>query len=310
MIDKSAAGNLLHSISALPRKRFPEWFTFLLWCAPNLLLFLVFTYYPFFFNIYISLTKWNFIDPVPVFVGLDNYLYLFQDSDFWRVLLNTLVYAFCTVFIAQALAFVLALLLNRPYKGMAFFRLLVFTPQVTIGAAAALIWILLLDPQQGPLSILYHILKVPGLRWLANSNTALWAIILVGIWRECSFSAIFFWAGLQNLPSEVLDAARVDGASSWVLLYRIVLPLMTPMIFFLMVSGLIQAVKVFDLVAMMSEGGPVYPASATFVYHLYKLAFRDFQAGTASALAVIFFVLIFGLMLVQLKSSQRWVHHG
>ncbi len=310
MVDKSKKETLAHLVSSSSKKSVPEWFTFLLWCAPNLLLFIVFTYYPFFFNIYISFTKWNFINPSPVYVGLENYLRLFQDGDFWRVVINTLAYAFCTVFVAQSLAFILAVLLNRPYAGMTFFRLLVFTPQVTMSAAAALIWILLLDPQLGPMSYLFQFFGVQGVRWLANSSMALWAIVLVGIWRECSFSAIFFWAGLQGIDQEVLDAARVDGASGWVVFRRMTLPLMTPIIYFLMVSGLIQAMKVFDLVAMMSEGGPVYPASATFVYHLYRLAFRDFQAGLASALAVIFFIIIFGLTLLQMKLSRHWVHHG
>lgn len=115
---------------------------------------------------------------------------------------------------------------------------------------------------------------------------------------------------MQGINPDYYDAARVDGASAWAILRQITLPLMTPVIFFLMVSGFIQAMKAFDTVAIMTAGGPVYPDSATYVYHLYKLAFRDFRAGYASAFAVIFFVVIMAMTLAQLRLSDRWVHYG
>ena len=169
---------------------------------------------------------------------------------------------------------------------------------------------LLLDPQLGPLSHLYNLLSIQGPRWLGSTTLALWAIIIVGIWKEIGFSSVFFLAGLQGINKEYYEAARVDGASAWVVLRRITLPLMTPVIFFLMVSGFIQAIKTFDLVAIMTEGGPVYPASATYVYHLYQLAFRNFRAGYASAFAIIFFIIIIVITLFQIKFSERWVQYG
>ncbi len=291
------------------RKNRREWLTFLAFTAPNLLLFIVFTYLPLFYNAGLSLLAWDMLSPRPVFIGLGNYVRLFSDADFWRVLGNTFVYAISVVLIAQGLAFVLAMLLNRRSAGMGFFRSLAFLPQMTMTVAAALVWTLLLDPRAGPLSLLYNFLGVQGPRWLASSALALWAIILLGIWRETGFSAFFFLAGLQGLDRDVLDSARVDGASSLDLLTRITLPLMTPIAYMLMVSGFIQAVKVFDAVAIMTEGGPVYPASATYVYHLYKLAFRDFQAGYAAALAAVFFLLTVGFSFIQIRLSRRWVHY-
>lgn len=291
------------------RKNRREWLTFLAFTVPNLLLFIVFTYLPLLYNVGLSLMAWDMLSPRPIFIGLGNYLRLFSDPDFWRVLGNTFTYAISVVFLAQGLAFVLAMLLNRRSSGMGVFRTLAFLPQVTMTVAAALVWTLLLDPHAGPLSLLFNVLGVQGPRWLASSALALWAIILLGIWRETGFSAFFFLAGLQNLERDILDAARVDGASARDLFTHITLPLMTPIAYMLMVSGFIQAVKVFDVVAIMTEGGPVYPASATYVYHLYKLAFRDFQAGYAASLAAVFFLITVGFSYLQIRLSRRWVHY-
>lgn len=291
-------------------KNWREWLTFLAFVAPNLLLFMLFTYWPILYSAYLSLTEWDFLTPSPTFTGLQNYLLLVKDQKFWAVLDNSLSYTLSVVLIAQGLAFLLALLLNRKLPGQPLFRTLAFAPHITMTAAAALVWVLLLDPQFGPLSYLYNALGLQGPRWLASSALALWAVIIVGIWKEIGFSSVFFLAGLQGINRDYYDAARVDGASNWAVLRQITLPLMTPVIFFLMVSGFIQAMKAFDTVAIMTAGGPVYPDSATYVYHLYKLAFRDFRAGYASAFAVIFFVLIMVMTLVQLKLSDRWVHYG
>lgn len=291
------------------RKNRREWLTFLAFSAPNLLLFIVFTYFPFLYNTYLSLMSWDMLSAQPVFVGSRNFLRLFTDMDFWRVLGNTLIYALSVVLLAQGLAFLLAMLLNRRTGGMRFFRTVAFLPQVTMTVAAALVWSLLLDPRAGPLSLLYNLLGVQGPRWLVSSSLALWAIVLLGIWREVGFSTFFFLAGLQGIDREVIDAARVDGASSFDLFTRITIPLMTPIAYLLMVTGFIQALKVFDAVAIMTEGGPVYPASATYVYHLYKLAFRDFQAGYAASLAVVFFLLTVGFAYIQIRLSRRWVHY-
>lgn len=293
------------------RRNRREWLTFLAFVAPNFILFGVFTYWPILYSFWLSFTRWNFLPARPMeAVGLSNYVQLLRDPVFWKVLGNSLTYATSVVIVAQSLAFFLALLLNEKIRGQPFFRTMAFTPHITTTAAAALVWVLLLDPSLGPLSHLYKALGVQGPRWLASSDLALWAIILVGIWKEIGFASVFFLAGLQNINREYYEAAWVDGASRWAILRHITLPLMTPVIFFLMVSGFIQAMKAFDVVAIMSEGGPVYPDSATYVYHLYQLAFRNFRAGYASAFAMIFFVVIIAVTLYQLRASERWVQYG
>lgn len=287
-----------------------EWLAFLAFVAPNFALFAVFTYWPIIYSFFLSFTRWNFLTPNRESVGWRNYTGLAEDPAFWEVLGNTLTYAISVVLIAQGLAFFLALLLNRRVPGQPFFRTIAFTPHITTTAAAALVWVLMLDPRMGPFSVVYDLLGIAGPRWLSSTSLALWAIIIVGIWKEIGFSSVFFLAGLQGINQDYYEAAEVDGASGFSVLRHVTLPLMTPVIFFLMVSGFIQAIKAFDVVAIMTEGGPVYPASATYVYHLYQLAFRNFRAGYASAFAIIFFIVIIAVTLFQLKFSERWVHYG
>jgi len=286
-----------------------EYLAFLAFVAPNLILFGVFTYWPIVYSIYLSFLKWNFLTPLSQFVFFENYSRLFSDPDFWTVTKNTLTYALSVVIIAQSLAFFLAILLNRRVFGRTFFRTVAFTPHITTTAAAALVWAFVLNPSFGPLSYIYSTLGVPGINWLNNVALALWAIVIVGTWKEIGFASVFFLAGLQGINKEYFEAARVDGASGWAILRHITLPLMTPVIFFLSVSGFIAAIKAFDIVAIMTEGGPVYPASSTYVFHLYQLAFRNFRAGYASAFALVFFVIMIILTIFQIKGSERWVHY-
>ena len=289
------------------RKKDP--WVFLLLIAPNAILFLIFTYIPILYTIFLSFTKWDFLSPVKKIVGLSNYIKLFQDPAFWIVLKNSFVFTFSVVFIAQAIAFLLALLLNRKMRGITIFRTASFLPHVTTTAAVSVVFVLLLDRDMGPLSYIYRLLGVEGISFLASPAWSLVAVIIVGIWKEIGFSTVFFLAGLQGLKKSHYEAASIDGATGRQMLFHITLPMMTPIILFLMVSGIIESMKKFDIVAMMTQGGPIYPDSSTFVYHLYKLSFMDFKAGYSSAFGMIFFVFIALISVFQQKNSRRWVHY-
>ncbi|MFA6244032.1 MAG: sugar ABC transporter permease [Candidatus Hydrogenedentales bacterium] len=291
------------------RRERSEWISFLAFVAPGFFLFSVFTYWPIFYSFRLSFTKWNLLAPKPEWRGLKNYIDLVQDPDFWQVTANTLLYAVVVVAVAQCCAFMVALLLNRRVPGLAMFRTLAFLPYVTTTAAAALAWVLILHPRFGPLGTVYAALGVQGTNWLQNSKLALCALMVVGIWKEIGFSSLFFLAGLQGLPADCYEAAALDGAGPLSRLRHITLPLMTPTAFFLMVTGFIAATKAFDVVAIMTEGGPVYPASSTYVYHLYTVAFRDLSVGYASAFATVFFVVTVLVTILQFRVAQRWVHY-
>ena len=281
--------------------------TFWLWSAPALILLILFALWPIAYTVYLSLFDWKLPSKERTFNGLSNFRYLLGDADFWRVTLNTLMYAASVVIAAQVLAFVLASFLNRPLRGRFILRTAAFTPHVTTPVAAALVWVLLLDPNLGPLRYMESALgwEMPDL--LADTRLALMGLIVVGVWREVAFSAVFYLAGLQSLPPECYEAARLEGATHRQALRYITLPLMTPTIQFLVVSSFLAAVKVFDSVALMTQGGPVYPASSTFVYHLYHVGFERFEMGRAAAFATLFFVFLTVIIAVQFRLATRWL---
>lgn len=282
---------------------------FLLLITPNLLLFLIFTYLPILYSVFLSFTKWDFLSPEKKFVGFKNYITLVGDPAFWIVLKNSLLFTVFVVFIAQTVAFMLALLLNRKIRGLAVFRTAAFMPHITTTAAVAVVFVLLLDPDMGPLSYVYRLLGVNGISLLSTPGWSLVAVTIVGIWKEIGFSTVFFLAGLQGIHKTHYEAAALDGASKSQILRYITLPLMTPVILFLMISGIIETMKKFDIVSIMTEGGPVYPDSSTFVFHLYKLSFLDFKAGYSSAFGMVFFIFIVAVSVVQQRFSVRWVHY-
>lgn len=292
------------------RKNRREYLAFLAFVAPNTVLFLAFTYWPIVYSFWLSVTDWDLLRPAHEMVGLANYAGLLRDNTFWRVLLNTGIYAATVVCIAQVLAFFLALLLNMRLPGQRVFRTIAFLPHVTMTAAAALIWVLLLHPQYGPLSIVYAALGVAGPNWLDSAALSLAALIVVGTWKEAAFASLFYLAGLQGLPRECYEAAAIDGARPFSRLVHLTIPLMGPTIFFLLITGTIAATKTFDTVSIMTEGGPVYPASSMYVYHLYTLAFREFRAGYASAFAIVFFFISVAVLIAQWRTISRRVHYG
>lgn len=294
----------------IPSRKWGEIGLFLAFAGPNLLLFGVFTYWPILHSAYLSLHDWNLLTPRGAWAGFANYQTLWTDGIVWRVLGNTVAYAASVVIAAQTVAFGLALLIQRLSVGRVLFRTLAFAPYVTTTAAAALVFVLVLDPNAGPLGTLYHALGIDGIRWLSSPAWALWGIVLVGIWKEIGFASVFFMAGLQGLPRDCYEAAAVDGVPPLRRFWHLTLPLMSPVILFLAVSGFIAAFKVFDAVAIMTEGGPVYPASSTYVYHLYRLAFIEFRAGYASAFAMVFLVLLALFTALQFKVARKWVHYG
>ena len=291
------------------RRNWREWLTFLAFVAPNLILFAAFTYWPIVHTFILSFQKWNLLAPEPEWRGLQNYTALLRDPVFWRVTANTIAYAAVVVAVAQSCAFFLALLLNYPIRGRTLFRTVAFLPHVTATAAAALVWVLMLHPRFGPLAAIYNAAGVEGPNFLSSTSLALVALMIVGIWKEIGFASLFFLAGLQGLPAECYESAAIDGARPWTRLRHITVPLMSPVIFFLLVSGSIAAIKAFDVVAIMTEGGPVYPSSSVYVYHLYKVAFRDYQSGLASAFAMIFFSVTVLITAIQFRAAARWVHY-
>ena len=283
-----------------------RWFVLLV--APGLLLLLVFTYWPLLFTGYVSLTNWNMIRPDKGWVGLDNYRELLSSPAFFQVLGNTLVYAFFSVFIRLALSLGLAVLLFQNIRLQNFFRTLIFLPYVTTTAVAAIVWLFVLDPYFGIFKVFFDLLGLRSPVWVSDPNWAMPAIVMVAIWKSVGFSTVIYLAALASINPELQEAARIDGASEARVFRHVTFPLLSPVTLFLVITGLIHTMQSFEVPSIMTQGGPLN-ATKIYVLYLYELAFQQFRAGYASALATVFFGLMMLLTWLNWRLSKRWVHY-
>ncbi len=301
--------NRVPKLGGVSVRRRREYFTFLGFIAPNFILFAVFIFWPLVYSFYLSFTKWNMISPTKEFVGLDNFMKMLQDPVLLLASRNTLYLAAGTVFVKLALALGLALLLNQRLAGRSVYRAIIFSPTFTTSVAVAMVWAWIFDPFYGLLRVPLNLVGLASPRWLSDILWTMPAIIIVAIWNGLGYDMVIFLAGLQGIPVDLYEAAKVDGASGWQLFRNITLPLLSPTTFFLMVTSIVGAFKTFDIVSVMTGGGPMN-SSNVYIYYLYQNAFQWFKVGYASAQAVIFFVVIMAITLLQVRFSRRWVHYS
>lgn len=286
-----------------------EWLMFWLLIGPNLLLFGVFTYWPLLYNAYLSFVEWDFIRPEKLWVGLDNYRIVFGNSQFQTILRNTFVFTGASVLLTMALGLILALLLNQPLRWRNSARAILFAPTILSGAAVAIVWTYIFDPRYGLLS---EILGFVGLRspnWLVDQHWAMVALIIVYVWKNMGYAVVVYLAGLQAIPRELYEAALVDGAGAWSRFRHITLPGVSPVTFFLSVTSILSCFQAFDIVQVMTHGGPVN-ATNTLIYRLYELGFVSFKAGEAGVVAMLLFGIMFVLTLIQVRMLERRVHYA
>jgi ABC-type sugar transport system permease subunit len=292
----------------ITRRAFKERAAFLAFIAPNFALFAVFTFYPLLYNFYLSFTKWNMVSPTIPFVGVENYVTLVHDAVFWKVLRNTFYLGIGSITVRLVLALLLALVLNQRLAGRSFYRAIIFSPTFTTGAAVAIVWTWLLHKQLGLVSLPLNLLGIASPNWLADVRWTLPAIILVTVWKGLGYDMVIFLAGLQSIPHELYEASQVDGAGRWASFRHVTLPMLSPITFFLVVTSVIQALQTFDLVAVMTGGGPLN-SSKVIVYYIYENAFKFFKVGYASTLAIVLFLLTLLITIGQVRLSRRWVHY-
>lgn len=283
-----------------------EW-TAYLFLAPGLILFAIFTVFAVVYSFYLSFHEWNILEPAKPFVFLDNYIRLFADKRFHRAVINTVYYTALSVPLTMIVGMSIALLLNNiRFKG--FYRTLYYIPTITPLVVASIIWKWV---YQGDYGLLNYFLSSIGLidkpiLWLSDPNLAMPAVILMSIWGGAGYHMVIYLAGLQSIPEEYYDAAKVDGASAWQQLRHITVPLLTPTTFFLVITSLIGSFQVFTQIYIMTNGGPLGRTS-TIGFYLYEKAFRQFQMGYASAMAYALFGMIFVFTLIQLRYMRQEV---
>lgn len=277
-----------------------------LFILPNLLGFLAFSLVPIGFALYITFTEWNLSKP-PVFVGFTNFTTLWRDALFWKTFFNTAYYTFVAVPTGVFLAFWLAVLMNRKMPGVIFFRTIYFLPQITLTVAAAIVWSWLYQPEFGLFNYLLGLLGIEGPHWLSSTRWAMPAIIIMGNWQGIGFAMLIMLAGLQGVPGEFYEAAEIDGATAWQSLRHITVPLLTPTIFFVVVTSLIGAFQGFDQFQIMTQGGPA-KSTTTLVMYIYQNGFSFFKMGYGSALAFALFIVILVITFIQWQLANRWVY--
>lgn len=280
-----------------------------LFMLPSLVLFLTFTGIPVIAAFAISFTQWDLFNPAR-FVGLGNYTKLLGDPIFSRVMGNTAYFVLLSVPVQMLIGLGCALALNRGLKGQTFFRVAYFLPVVTSTIAAALVWAWLFNANFGLVNALLTLFGVSDPpRWLASSQWAMPAVIIVSIWQNLGYAMVLFLAGLQNIRADLYDAAAMDGARGWRRLWFITLPLLSPTTFFVLIISIIGSFQIFELVFVMTQAGPAN-ATNTLVYYIYQNGFQFYQMGYASAAAMVLFVIVLIMTLVQYALQNRWVHYG
>ncbi|MBK8024391.1 MAG: sugar ABC transporter permease [Chloroflexi bacterium] len=278
---------------------------------PALLVIGIFTIYPILYSGYLSLNDWDGFQPQMTFVGLQNYVDLFSSSTFWHSLSVTLAYVTGNTVLSVVGGLFIALLLNTGIKGVTFYRVLYFIPVVTATVAAATVWRYLLDPGAGLVNTALREIGINGPSWLTDPRYALWAVILVGVWKRVGFNMVIFLAGLQTIPRIYYEAAMVDGANGWQKFRNITLPLLAPTTLLIAIMSLIDAFLVFDTVFVMSNGtgGPI-GSTEVLGFLLWREAFRYFNLGDASAIGWVLFLIILAITLIQWKLFGRTARSG
>lgn len=275
--------------------------------APLMIGLTVFYFYPFFQSIYMSFTETGAFNR-SVWNGIDNYIRLLGDKTFFQSLGNTFFYVIITVPVGILLSMILAVLLNSKIKGTSFYRTIYFLPSVTMAAAISLVWKWIYNGDYGLLNVLLEAIGISGKSWLTNPKTVMIAIGIVGIWCSCGYNTIILLAGLQGVSRSYYEAAAIDGAGAFYQFRKITFPLLSPTIFFVMVTSLINGLKTFDMVYMMvPTTSPAYKQAQTVVMYFYRNAFDYSDKGYASTIAVIIFLLIMLITIFQMKWQKHWV---
>ncbi len=295
-------------VSAQKRRMWKEWLAGYAFLVPSFIVLAAFTYFPVAYALGISFFKWKIMRGDPVFAGLSNYQMLITSTDFWQAIFNTIYFAVGSIPTGMALALFVAILLNRPMRLRSFYRTAYFLPTITSMVAVSVVWMWIYHPDVGLMNYVLGLFHIPAIRWLNDPAWAMPALIILSIWKGMGYNVIIYLAGLQNIPQHLYEAAQIDGANRWQLFRNVTWPLLTPTSFLILIMAVINSFQAFTEFHVMTQGGPL-GATTVIVYYLYQQAFQQFNMGYGSALAMVLFVIILGLTLVQNKVLGPRVHY-
>ncbi|MEK5478388.1 sugar ABC transporter permease [Paenibacillus sp. FSL R5-0407] len=279
-----------------------------LFLAPSILLFGLFLLYPLMRSLYLSLFLTDPRGHIAAYVGFDNFRQLLTSSSFWGSLAVTGKFALITVPGGLLLGLIMSALAHSRLKGMRIFQFIFSLPLALSVSTSAVIWMMLFHPTLGMFNFFLDLAGFPAVQWLTDPKWALLSISVMTIWMNSGFNFIVLLSGLQGIPEDMYDSAKVDGAGPVRTFVRIILPLLSPVVFFLTVVSLIGAFQAFGQMHILTKGGPA-GSTEVLVYSIYKEAFVNYQFGTGSAMAIVLFVLIMILTLIQFTLVEKKVHY-
>jgi multiple sugar transport system permease protein len=286
-----------------------QWSAYL-FLAPVFLLFSVFTVFSVGYAFWLSFHEWNILEPAKPFVGFDNYTRLVDDERFHEAIVNTLYYTAASVPLTIVIGLAVALLLNNQIRARGLFRTMFYLPVVTPLVIASIIWKWVYNGDFGLLN--YYLMKInvidEPLLWLADPNLAMPSVIITSVWKGVGFAMVVYLAGLQSIPEDYYDAAKIDGATGWRRLKDITIPLLSSTTLFLLVISVLGSFQVFTQIFIMTNGGPL-GKTRTIVWYIYTTAFKDFNMGYAAAMAFALFAMMLVFTLIQFRFLRREVEY-
>src|SRR5271166_1738833 len=290
-----------------PRRTRPwrDYALFLVLVGPNLALLLLFIYRPLADNIRLSFFDWNISDPTGDFIGLSNYAEWFTRLDTRQIVLNTAVFTAAAVVGSMVLGLVLAMLLDQPLRGRNLVRSTVFAPFVISGAAVGLAAQFVFDPHFGLVQDLLHRIGVGVPDFYQEPHWAMFMVTVTYIWKNLGYTFVIYLAALQGVRRDLLEAAEIDGAGRWATFSRVLLPQLRPTTFFLSITVLINSLQVFDVINVMTRGGPLGTGTTTMVFQVYLETFRNFRAGYGATVATIMFLVLLAITYYQVRVMDR-----
>ncbi len=278
-----------------------------LFILPTMIGLIVLNIVPIFQTIHQSFYKTGDFGKGNIFVGLDNYTKVFSDTEVWQALWNTIKYAIVEVPISVIISLVLAVFLNGKIKGRSFFRTVFFLPMVAAPAAIAMVWRWLYNSEFGLLNNMLH----TKINWISNPDITIYSIAIIGIWSIIGYNMVLFLAGLQEVPKDYYEAASIDGATGVQQFFNITVPLISPTIFFVLVTRIIAAMQVFDVIFMVIDNNnPALRKTQSLVCLFYKYSFSQSNKGYGSTVVVVLLVVILALTVVQMIGQKKWVHYN
>jgi multiple sugar transport system permease protein len=286
-----------------------EWVAAYIFIAPLVIGIFVFYIYPFIQNFWFSFNDVNRFN-ISTFTGLDNYKTLIKDKELYRTLGNTIKYVIITVPVGICLSILIATLLNAKIRGTSIYRTIYFLPSVTMSVAIALVWKWMYNGEFGILNNILNVFGIEGQNWLSNPKTALYMVMIVGIWMSVGYNMIILLAGMQGISKSYYEAAAIDGAGPVKQFFKITIPMLTPTIFFVMITSIIGGFQVFDTIYMMiAKTSLAYESTQTLVMMFYRYAFDYGQKGYAAAISIVIFAIIMLITIFQFVMQKKWVNY-